>query len=139
MKKNSLFISFILIFSLIFTYCSKSTNSNSPDLKYTGEWQGFTEYNDTIKITIGDVNGKAKITYTSLIFPIPSGVSTISRENSDGLGEVNNDQFSFSVQEWENSSFHLTGEFQNEVYLEGTFIAHSSVDTTSGTYTADKK
>ena len=143
MKKNFLMIIAIIIISLALSLCSKSSNGPTPDFKYLGVWLGFTQYTDTISVTISNVSNKEKITTIKLYYPNIDGTpgyQEIEYTDSDGIAEVANDAFDFTQLGAEpGSQVNIKGTFQSTTQLEGIFVAYTATDTVQGTYTATKQ
>jgi len=142
MKKNLAIVIVIVIIALAFSYCSNSSGP-TPDFKYLGVWLGFTQYTDTISVTISNVSNKEKITTIKLYYPNidgSQGYQEIEYINSDGIAEVTNDAFDFTEPGAEpGSQVNIKGTFQSITQLDGTFMAYTATDTVQGTYTATKQ
>ena len=142
MKKNFAIVLVIVLIALAFSFCSNSSGP-TPDLKYLGDWIGFTEYTDTIAVTISNVSNKQKITTIKLYYPNIDGTpgyQEIEYTNSDGLTEVASDAFNFTEPGAEpGSQVNIQGTFQSTSQLAGTFMAYTATDTVNGTYTATKQ
>ena len=142
MKKNLVIVIVIVLIALAFSYCSNSSGP-PPDFKYLGVWLGFTQYTDTISVTISNVSNKEKITTIKLYYPNIDGTpgyQEIEYTNSDGLTEVASDAFNFTEPGAEpGSQVNIAGAFQSTTQLAGTFMAYTATDTVQGTYTATKQ
>ena len=133
----------IVLIALAFSFCSKSSNGPTPDFKYLGTWLGFTQYTDTVSVTISNVSNKEKITTIKLYYPNIDGTpgyQEIEYTDSDGIAEVANDAFDFTKLGAEpGSQVNIKGTFQSTTQLAGTFMAYTATDTVQGTYTATKQ
>jgi hypothetical protein len=142
MKKNYVMIIAIILISLALSLCSNSSGP-TPDFKYLGTWLGFTQYTDTVSVTISNVSNKEKITTIKLYYPNIDGTpgyQEIEYTDSDGIAEVANDAFDFTKLGAEpGSQVNIKGTFQSTTQLAGTFMAYTATDTVQGTYTATKQ
>jgi len=143
MKKTYVMMTVIVLIALAFSFCSKSSNGPTPDFKYLGTWLGFTQYTDTVSVTISNVSNKEKITTIKLYYPNIDGTpgyQEIEYTDSDGIAEVANDAFDFTKLGAEpGSQVNIKGTFQSTTQLAGTFMAYTATDTVQGTYTATKQ
>ncbi|MDP8227718.1 MAG: Ig-like domain-containing protein, partial [Candidatus Celaenobacter polaris] len=65
-----------------------SSSGTTPDFKYLGTWLGFTQYTDTVSVTISNVSNKEKITTIKLYYPNIDGTpgyQEIEYTDSDGI------------------------------------------------------
>ena len=133
----------IILISLAFSFCSKSSSGPPPDFKYLGTWLGFTQYTDTIAVTISNVGNEQKITTIKLYYPNIDGTpgyQEIEYTDSDGIAEVANDAFDFTQLGAEpGSQVNIKGTFQSTTQLAGTFMAYTATDTVRGDYQATKQ
>lgn len=133
----------IVLIAFAFSFCSTSSNGPTPDFKYLGNWLGFTEYTDTIAVTISNVSNEQKITTIKLYYPNIDGTpgyQEIEYTDSDGIANVTNDAFDFTKLGAEpGSQVNLKGTFQSTTQLTGTFMAYTATDTVRGDYQATKQ
>jgi len=143
MKKTYVIMTAIVLISLAFSFCSKSSSGPTPDFKYLGNWLGQTQYADTIAVTISNVSNKEKITTIKLYYPNIDGTpgyQEIEYTDSDGIAEIINDAYNFTKLGAEpGSQVNIQGIFQSTTQLAGTFMAYTATDTVHGTYTATKQ
>ncbi len=148
-------ISGILLISLMFlgivlsAGCKKSSDPETPptppDAQLIGAYSGLTSQNDTILISVSNVNGVLKITrYAFTVkFTNPPGVRSIDVTDSDGISSVVNRYFTFLlIDPGSPGDEYLNGTFNiSNLTLNGAFMVYPSFSTTGAitvTYTAAK-
>ena len=146
---KGLFLSLMVLCIVLAAGCKKSTEpelpATPPDAQLIGAWSGLTSQNDTILLTVSNINGVLKITRYAftVTFTNPNGERSIDITDSDGIASVVNRYFSFLLldpgtpgDEYMNGTFDISN-----LTLNGSFMVYPSFSATGAvtvTYTAAK-
>lgn len=132
MKKSNIFKLFLfnsLITILVcFTGCKDNPVSSTP-IDANGTWEGTTSQ----KYRITFVVESEIVTSITISYVIPGVFQTTTVTGS--LCSVENDSFSYTIEQWQSPDIYVTGEFRSSSSAKGSF----TVSTLKGTWTASKR
>ena len=143
--KNASYLSLVtlILFSTLFSSCSKK-ETPAPDYpQLIGNWTGTTSQGTAVSLWVNSINGTLYITSSDLMVYGPSGNVDYRQYNSNGLAAVSTLQFHLSLGTGSSGEAFIDGTFDlTDMSLNGNFAVYppaNTIDRITGTYLAYRK
>ncbi|MBB5286216.1 hypothetical protein HNQ92_004376 [Rhabdobacter roseus] len=133
----------VLIVAAVAVSCKDDEGTPSPPSPYVGVWRGVTTVGDSLRFTISNVAGEARLTAYSVNIRYNFGGSTLttnqSGTNSEGYATIRDEKLNFRVE-----PVDVEATFRSATELEGTYSGEllgpgsANPERIEGTFTATK-